>query len=106
TTLEAIGERESGVATLQQAVAAFREALKERTRERVPLDWAMSYGNQGVAMMRLSERTKNAAMAKAAVAQISVAYETMRAAGHAPYAAFYEARLPEAQAILQRLGGR
>jgi len=57
-------------------------------------------------MMRLAERTKDAAMAKAAVAQISAAYETMRAGGHAPAAAYFEERLPEARAILQRLGGR
>jgi hypothetical protein len=31
-------------------VAAYRAALEERTRERVPLDWAVSTGNQGVAM--------------------------------------------------------
>ena len=46
-----LGERESGTAKLEEAVAAYREALKEWTRERVPLDWAMSFGNQGVALM-------------------------------------------------------
>ena len=89
----ALGERESGTARLQEAVAAYHAALEERTRERVPLNWAMSFGNQGVAMMRLAERTKDAAMAKAAVAQISAAYETLRAGGHAPAAAYFEARL-------------
>jgi tetratricopeptide (TPR) repeat protein len=98
-----LGERESGTATLQQAVAAFHEALKEYTRERVPLEWAKSYGTQGVAMMRLAERTKEAAMAKMAFEQISAAYGTTRAGGHAPLAAYYEARLPESRAILQRL---
>ena len=34
------GERESGTARLEEAVAAYRAALEERTRERVPLDWA------------------------------------------------------------------
>jgi hypothetical protein len=29
---------------------------EERTRERAPLDWAMSTGNQGVALMLLAER--------------------------------------------------
>ena len=33
---------ESGTERLEQAVTAFTEALKERTRERVPLDWAMT----------------------------------------------------------------
>jgi len=36
-----LGERESGTARLEQAVAAYDEALKEWTRERVPLQWAM-----------------------------------------------------------------
>ena len=103
--LRELGERESETATLQDSVAAYGEALKERTRERVPLDWAMSYGNQGVALMRLAERTKDSAMAKAAVAQISAAYETMRADGPAPRAAYFKARLPEARAISQRLSG-
>ena len=31
-----LGKRESGAERLEQAVAAFTEALKERTRERVP----------------------------------------------------------------------
>jgi hypothetical protein len=45
-----LGRRESGTAKLEEAVAAYREALKERTRERVPLDWANSFGSEGVAM--------------------------------------------------------
>jgi len=36
------GERESGTARLEQAVTAYRAALEEHTRERVPLQWAMS----------------------------------------------------------------
>ena len=34
-----LGERESGTARLEEAVAAFRAALQERARELVPLDW-------------------------------------------------------------------
>ena len=40
TVLLTLGERERGTARLEEAVAAFREALRERTRERVSLDWA------------------------------------------------------------------
>jgi len=69
----------------------------------VPLQWAESIGNQGVALMHLAERTQNAAMAGTAVQQIEAALETMRAGGHAPFAAYYEARLPEARAVLDRL---
>jgi hypothetical protein len=38
--LYALGARESGTARLEEAVAAHRDALKEKTRERVPLQWA------------------------------------------------------------------
>jgi hypothetical protein len=63
----------------------------------------MSTGNQGVALMHLAERAQNVAMAGTAVQRIEAALEVMRAGGHAPNAAFYEARLPEARAVLERL---
>ena len=50
TALRALGERESGTARLEEAVAAYREALKERTRERVPLEWAGTQNNLGTAL--------------------------------------------------------
>ena len=48
--LSELGERETGTARLEEAVAAFRAALEERTRERVPLDWAMTQNNLGNAL--------------------------------------------------------
>ena len=51
------GERERGTARLEEAVTAFRDALKERTRERVPLDWAVTQNNLGIALGR-SENAK------------------------------------------------
>jgi hypothetical protein len=36
--LQALGERESGIGGLEEAVNAFRNALTEWTRERVPLE--------------------------------------------------------------------
>ena len=38
---------------LHGAIAAYRDALKERTRERVPLDWAMTQNNLGNALWTL-----------------------------------------------------
>jgi tetratricopeptide (TPR) repeat protein len=103
--LTRLGVRESGTARLEEAVAAYRAALAERTRDRVPLDWAMSTGNQGVALMVLAERIGDPSKALAAVEQIEVALATMREGGHAPFAAYYEARLPLARALLDRLAG-
>ena len=53
TALWTLGERESGTARLEEAVAAYRAALEERTRERVPLDWAMTQNNLGNALVAL-----------------------------------------------------
>ena len=50
--LMSLGEHESGTARLEEAASAFREALKERTRERVPLDWAATQNNLGLALVR------------------------------------------------------
>ena len=42
-------------------------------------------------------------MAEQALAQIIAAFETCRDADHALYAAYYEAQLPAAQALVARL---
>jgi len=54
--LATLGEREAGTARLEQAVAAYRAALTERTQDRVPLDWAMTQNNLGNALRTLGER--------------------------------------------------
>ena len=56
TALTSLGERESGSARLEEAVTAYRDALKERTRERVPLQWAATQNNLGTALQTLGER--------------------------------------------------
>jgi tetratricopeptide (TPR) repeat protein len=40
---------------LKESVAAYRAALEERTRERAPLDWAMTQNNLGLALSQLGE---------------------------------------------------
>ncbi len=50
------------------AIAAYREALKEYTRERVPLDWAMMQNNLGAALSALGERKSGTARLEEAVA--------------------------------------
>jgi tetratricopeptide (TPR) repeat protein len=57
-----------GTARLEEAVDAFRDALKERTRERVPLDWAMTQNNLGNALQTLGEREVGTARLEEAVA--------------------------------------
>ena len=65
--LATLGEREPGPERLEQAVAAFTEALKEQTREQVPLDWATT-NNLGVALATLGEREPGTERLEQAVA--------------------------------------
>jgi tetratricopeptide (TPR) repeat protein len=62
-----LGQRESGTVRLEEAVTAYREALQERTRERVPLDWAMTQNNLGTALVTLGERASGTARLEDAV---------------------------------------
>src|SRR5262249_18731354 len=47
---------ESDTARLKEAVTAYRAALEEYTRERVPLDWAMTQNNLGSVLTILGQR--------------------------------------------------
>src|ERR1700733_2815279 len=48
--------REPGTDRLEEAVLAYRLALQETTRERMPHDWAATQTNLGVALAALGER--------------------------------------------------
>jgi tetratricopeptide (TPR) repeat protein len=56
-------------AQFEEAVAAYRDALKERTRERVPLEWAMTHNNLGVTLLKLGDRESDMARLEEAVAR-------------------------------------
>ena len=73
--LATLGERERGTERLEQAVDAYRAALEEYTRERVPLDWAMTQNNLGVALQTLGERERGTERLEQAVAAYHVALE-------------------------------
>jgi tetratricopeptide (TPR) repeat protein len=61
------GERERNTRILEEAIAAYREALKERGRERDPLAWASTQHNLGVALCELGERARTAALLEEAI---------------------------------------
>ena len=66
--LSTLGERESGTARLEEAVNAYRDALQEMTRERVPLQWVTTQNNLGNALRTLGERESGTARLEEAVA--------------------------------------
>ena len=58
TALSSLGERESGTDKLNEAVAAYREALKEYTGERTPYYWERTQRNLERALKLLEERKR------------------------------------------------
>jgi len=65
--LQIYGQQRGDSAALQEAVSAYREVLKEHTRERVPLDWATTQNNLGNALSTLGERESGTARLDEAV---------------------------------------
>lgn len=90
-----LGERESGTARLEEAVEAYREALKEYTRERVPLQWATTQNNLGNALSRLGERTGDRVKFAEARKAIEGAFDIFMQAGQEQHRGYFENRLQE-----------
>ena len=57
--LTEVGSRRGDDFALYRAIDAYRELLKEYTRERVPLEWARTQNNLGTALKSLGERETN-----------------------------------------------
>jgi hypothetical protein len=101
-----LGTREGGTARLKEAIATYSEVLTDEMRERLPFQWAISAGNQGVSFRLLAERLGDGRAAETAVAQITMALEILRDGDHQPFTAYYEEQLSKARALFDRLTGR
>ena len=66
--LRIYGEQAGTHQPIEEAVATLQDALKERTRERAPLDWAATQTALGLALFRLGEREASTVRLEAAVA--------------------------------------
>ena len=62
------GDQAGDSAVLEEAVAAYRGALAEWTRDRAPLDWATTQNNLGTALATLGARESGTARLEEAVA--------------------------------------
>src|SRR5215467_10755717 len=72
-----LGERESGTQRLEEAVAAFRAALEDGTRERVPVDWAKVNWGLGDALLVLGERESGTEKIERAIKAYRAALEEL-----------------------------
>lgn len=68
SALTQIGDERGDDAALCDAITAFHAVLKEFSRERVPLDWAMTQINLGNALLTLGERGEESALRDAVTA--------------------------------------
>ena len=93
--LQTLGDQSGQNAPLQEAVTAYRDALKEYTRERVPLDWAATQNNLGNALSRLGEGTHDRAKLEEARKAVNAAFEVFMQAGQEHYRRYFEDRLRE-----------
>ncbi|WP_457852181.1 hypothetical protein, partial [Muricoccus harenae] len=102
-----LGRREVGTARLEEAVGAFRAALQERTRERVPLDWAAIQTGLGNALAALGEREAGTARLEEAVDAFRAALEE-RTRERVPleWAATHDALAQVTALVSARLGAR
>jgi tetratricopeptide (TPR) repeat protein len=66
---------QSGTARLEQAAAAYRAALQEYTRDRVPFAWALTQNNLGTVLFRPGEREGGTARLEEAVGAYRAALE-------------------------------
>ena len=62
-------------------MTAYGQALKERTRERVPLDWAATQNNLGTALWALGEHQQDLAVLQAAQGHLQAALAVYEEAG-------------------------
>jgi hypothetical protein len=83
-------------------VAAHRLALEERTRERVPLDWAMTQNNLGTALWTLGDREAGTARLEEAVAALDACLTVVMSAWPDEWVRDARRRRDDAQAEIAR----
>ena len=97
-----IGEQAGSNDDLRQAVTAYRDALQEKTRERVPLQWAMTQNNLGTALTSLGERESGTAHLAEAVTAFGEALAIFEAASADRYVRGTRQNLARAQALIAK----
>ena len=69
------GDEMGDNAALRSSIAVWEQVLEQHPRDRVPLDWAQTQNNLGIALERLGERESGTARLEEAVAAFRAALE-------------------------------
>jgi tetratricopeptide (TPR) repeat protein len=87
---------------LEAGVAAYREALKVRTRDRVPLQWAITQNNLGNTLLRLGERESGTGRLEEAVAAYKAALVVFEPAKATHYIEITKKNLQHTKILLNK----
>lgn len=99
--LTTLGDQSGDSVALHEGLVAYRLALEERTRDRVPLDWAGTQNNLGIALATLGERESGTARLEEAIAAYGIALEVFEAAEASYYIAVVRENLLRSMGFLQ-----
>ncbi len=81
----------------------FLAIISAVTRERAPLDWAMTSGTLGITLVQLGQRQTDPTLVKNGINAITATATEARKGGHAPAAAFFDNALQKALALLRTM---
>ena len=86
-------------------MAVYRAALEVRTRERVPLQWAMTQNNLGNALKTLGERERDTGRLEQAVVAYRAALEVFDTDGSPRYRDLVQDNITRALKLLNERRG-
>ena len=101
--LTTLGARESGMARLEMAVSAYRAALEEYTRDRVPLDWAGTTAALGFTEALIGGRMADQGRVLEGIARIESGIPVLEDGAHEVWARYVRENLAKARVILASL---
>ncbi len=103
--MQSLGKRQGEPKLIAEAVTAYENALKEVTRERTAMGWAMTLANLGAARMVLAEMTENSSIALLALNDFDEVVGYFQEASHSQYMELAEEQRKRAQALVTALSG-
>jgi nucleoid-associated protein YgaU len=104
TVLRSHGEEFGDNSALADAIDLYRAIQRERMRERVPLEWAATQNDLGIALRTLGVRTGRKDQLEASLAAVRGAAEVyLDEAGHPHREAEFKDRIAEIEASIARL---
>jgi len=99
----AIAAREPGVKSLEDAMAAYRDALKVWRPENSPLDWANAFGLEAFALHGMARRKNDADLAASALKQLQKSVDFLLRFGNEYLGAKFASSIPTFQRLVTEL---